>query len=68
MQYILDQAIPDVVPRLAKKLAGHYTELSTGKFSSNVVEKVRLTVRYLCVEGLCFRVCRMLGTDACDSC
>jgi hypothetical protein len=39
-QYILDQSISNVVPRLAKKLAGFYTELSTGKFSSNVVEKV----------------------------
>lgn len=39
VQYILDLPFPDLVDRLARSFSKHIVQLSTQKFSSNVVEK-----------------------------
>eukprot|EP01090_Pellita_catalonica_P002347 TRINITY_DN1193_c0_g1_i1.p1 TRINITY_DN1193_c0_g1~~TRINITY_DN1193_c0_g1_i1.p1 ORF type:complete len:858 (-),score=98.20 TRINITY_DN1193_c0_g1_i1:118-2691(-) len=39
VQYVLDLPYPNLIAQLVKKLGGHLVELSTQKFSSNVVEK-----------------------------
>ena len=40
VQYILDLGLAEVPKKLAVHLKGHFVELSTQKFSSNVVEKI----------------------------
>lgn len=39
VQYVLDLGVPDAGQAIMIRLLGHYAELSTQKFSSNVVEK-----------------------------
>jgi hypothetical protein len=39
VQYIMDLPYPDIANQVAKRFMGHLTELSTQKFSSNVIEK-----------------------------
>ena len=40
VQYVLDLGVPGVPGRVAAQLRGHFVDLSTQKFSSNVVEKI----------------------------